>query len=74
MTTGETTAAVREDDTLPPRLLTEPLTEGAPKGRVWEREPLLDDYYQARGWDREGRPTLEKLRDLGLGEEAVPLP
>jgi aldehyde:ferredoxin oxidoreductase len=64
----------REDDTLPPRLLREPLTEGAPKGRVWEREPLLDEYYQARGWDREGRPTPEKLRDLGIGQEAVPLP
>lgn len=64
----------REDDTLPPRLLEEPLTEGAPKGRVWEREPLLDDYYEARGWDREGRPTPEKLRELGIGEEAVPVP
>lgn len=62
----------RADDTLPPRLLKEPLTEGAPKGRVWERDPLLDDYYHARGWDREGRPTPEKLRDLGIGEEAVP--
>ena len=64
----------REDDTLPPRLLEEPLTEGAPKGQVWEREPLLDDYYEARGWDREGRPTPEKLRELGIGEAAVPVP
>lgn len=64
----------RADDTLPPRLLNEPLTKGAPKGRVWEPEPLLDDYYHIRGWDREGRPTPEKLRDLGIGEEAVPLP
>ena len=64
----------REDDTLPPRLHEEPLTEGAPKGRVWEREPLLDDYYEARGWDREGRPTPEKLRELGIGEAAVPVP
>ena len=64
----------RADDTLPPRLLNEPLTEGAPKGRVWEREPLLDEYYRVRGWDREGRPAPEKLRDLGIEEEAVPLP
>jgi len=64
----------REDDTLPPRLHEEPLTEGAPKGQVWEREPLLDDYYEARGWDREGRPTPEKLRELGIGEAAVPVP
>ncbi|WP_292366120.1 MULTISPECIES: aldehyde ferredoxin oxidoreductase family protein [unclassified Methanoculleus] len=64
----------RENDTLPPRLIHDPLTEGAPKGRVWEREPLLDEYYLARGWDREGRPTPEKLRDLGIGQEAVPAP
>ncbi|MCK9306796.1 MAG: aldehyde ferredoxin oxidoreductase family protein [Methanoculleus sp.] len=64
----------REDDTLPPRLLQEPLTEGAPKGRVWERQPLLDEYYRARGWDREGRPTPEKLQELGIGEAAVPAP
>ncbi|GLI47461.1 aldehyde ferredoxin oxidoreductase family protein [Methanoculleus bourgensis] len=64
----------REDDTLPPRLLKEPLTEGAPKGRVWEREPLLDEYYSVRGWDREGRPTPEKLRDLGIGLETAPIP
>jgi aldehyde:ferredoxin oxidoreductase len=64
----------REDDTLPPRLLREPLTEGAPSGRVWEREPLLDEYYQVRGWDREGRPTPEKLRELGIGEDGAAIP
>ena len=56
----------RADDTLPKRLLEEPLTEGAPKGRVWRREPLLDEYYAARGWDRNGVPTKEKLKELGL--------
>lgn len=64
----------RDDDTLPPRLLREPLTEGAPKGWVWEPDPLLDEYYRVRGWDREGRPTPEKLRDLGIRLEAAPLP
>jgi len=56
----------KEDDTLPARLLTEPLQEGAPAGRVWEREPLLDEYYRVRGWDSEGVPTDETLRRLGL--------
>lgn len=56
----------KEDDTLPARLLTEPLTEGAPKGRVWKREPLLDEYYKERGWDASGVPTAEKLKELGL--------
>lgn len=56
----------KEDDTLPERLLTEPLKEGAPAGRVWEREPLLDEYYQVRGWDSDGVPTDETLNRLGL--------
>ncbi|KUG20476.1 MAG: aldehyde ferredoxin oxidoreductase family protein [Methanomicrobiaceae archaeon] len=61
----------KEDDTLPRRLLEEPLGEGAPKGRVWRRQPLLDEYYRVRGWDATGRPTPEKLRELGL-EQMIP--
>jgi aldehyde:ferredoxin oxidoreductase len=61
----------KDDDTLPKRLLTEPLTEGAPKGRVWEREPLLDEYYKERGWDRDGVPTPEKLKELGISFPAL---
>ena len=57
----------RDDDTLPPRLLTEPLKNGAPKGQVWRRNELLPEYYAMRGWDAEGRPTKEKLRELGIG-------
>lgn len=56
----------KNDDTLPERLLIKPLTEGATKGRVWQREPLLDEYYAARGWDIEGRPTSRKIAELGL--------
>jgi len=56
----------KADDTLPGRLLTEPLRDGAPKGRVWQRQPLLDRYYATRGWDNDGRPTPAKLRELGL--------
>jgi aldehyde:ferredoxin oxidoreductase len=56
----------KSDDTLPNRLLTEPLKEGEPAGRVWEREPLLDEYYKVRGWDSQGIPTPEKLKELGL--------
>jgi len=30
-------------------------------------ERLLDDYYDERGWDiQTGRPTKEKLKELGL--------
>ncbi|MBN1195716.1 MAG: aldehyde ferredoxin oxidoreductase family protein [Methanomicrobiaceae archaeon] len=56
----------KADDTLPKRLLTEPLQDLAPKGRVWERQPLLDEYYALRGWDTEGVPTREKRAELGL--------
>ncbi len=57
----------KKDDTLPARLLNEPLMEGAVKGQVWRRDEMLDEYYTLRGWDREGTPTPEKLKDLGLG-------
>jgi aldehyde:ferredoxin oxidoreductase len=56
----------RKDDTLPPRLLNEPLKEGAPKGQVWRRDEMLDEYYTLRGWDKEGTPTPEKRKELGL--------
>jgi aldehyde:ferredoxin oxidoreductase len=56
----------RADDTLPARLLNEPLKEGAPAGRVWEREPLLGEYYKERGWDAQGIPTPQTLSRLGL--------
>lgn len=59
----------RKDDTLPPRLLEEPMSDGSAKGHVVELETLLDDYYGVRGWDSEGIPTKEVLDRLGLAEE-----
>ena len=57
----------RADDTLPARLLEEPMPEGPAKGQVVNLEPLLDAYYDYRGWDKEtGKPTKEKLKELGL--------
>jgi aldehyde:ferredoxin oxidoreductase len=60
----------RADDTLPERLLTEPIPGGASKGHFISKEELtqmLDEYYEARGWDVEtGVPTKEKLLSLGL--------
>lgn len=61
----------RKDDTLPERLLTEPLPGGAAKGHYISREELdlmLDEYYEARGWSKEtGAPSRKKLTELGLG-------
>jgi aldehyde:ferredoxin oxidoreductase len=58
----------RKDDTLPARFTDEPLPEGNPSaGAVVELEPMLDEYYRARGWDVEtGLPTAETLRRLDL--------
>jgi aldehyde:ferredoxin oxidoreductase len=54
------------DDTLPARLLNEPLKEGAPTGQVSRIAEMLDEYYTLRGWDKEGTPTPEKQKELGL--------
>ena len=56
----------RADDSLPPRITSEPLTKGASAGHVVDLQPMLDEYYQLRGWDTQGRPTSDKLRELGL--------
>ncbi|MDD1656842.1 MAG: aldehyde ferredoxin oxidoreductase family protein [Methanomicrobiales archaeon] len=56
----------KADDTLPPRLLQEPVTSGPARGQVWQRQPLLDAYYAVRGWDGEGRPTPATLARLAL--------
>ncbi|HEY3316142.1 MAG TPA: aldehyde ferredoxin oxidoreductase family protein [Bacillota bacterium] len=63
----------RADDRLPERFLKEPLPAGSgpSTGSVVELEPMLDEYYSARGWDlATGLPAPEKLAELGLGEEA----
>ena len=56
----------RADDTLPPRLLTEPVAEGASKGWVVNLEPMLKEYYRTRGWDENGIPKKKKLEELEL--------
>jgi aldehyde:ferredoxin oxidoreductase len=54
------------DDTLPNRMLSEPMGEGPAKGRVTELGKMLPEFYRLRGWDENGVPTPEKLRELGL--------
>ncbi len=62
----------RKDDTLPDRLMKEPLPEGPAEGMVLDTETLemlKDAYYNYRGWDlATGIPTLAKLKELGLDE------
>lgn len=54
-----------KDDTLPKRLLEEPMPEGAAKGHVVELQQMLEEYYRIRGWVN-GKPTEEKLKELDI--------
>jgi aldehyde:ferredoxin oxidoreductase len=59
----------RKHDTLPKRILTEPLHTIDAKGEgqiVGHRDEFLDKYYQLRGWTKEGVPTAGKLKELNL--------
>ncbi len=54
------------EDTLPPRMLNEPLPDGPAKGHVNRLDEMLPEFYKVRGWDENGVPTEEKLKELGL--------
>ncbi|MBM3293702.1 MAG: aldehyde ferredoxin oxidoreductase family protein [Candidatus Aminicenantes bacterium] len=56
----------RADDALPPRFLNEELQTGSSRRRRVGLEPMLDDYYAVRGWDRNGVPRPQTLAELGL--------
>jgi len=56
----------RADDTLPPRLLNDPVPTGTAKGRVCELTTMLDEYYELRGWSKDGVPTNATVSRLGL--------
>jgi aldehyde:ferredoxin oxidoreductase len=56
----------KADDTLPKRLLEEPAPRGPAKGHVVELEGMLKEYYEIRGWDKDGVPTETKLKELEL--------
>jgi len=59
----------RKDDTLPKRIMTEAIKAGGSAGQLISQQDLdtmLDEYYEARGWDKNGKPTPAKLKELGL--------
>ena len=62
----------RKDDTLPWKVMHEPIPdEGPVKGAFVSQEELdllLDDYYESRGWTLEGVPTTAKLKELGMDD------
>ena len=55
-----------KDDSLPKRLLTEACKTGPAKGKVNMLADMLPKYYAARGWDKEGKPTADTRKRLGL--------
>jgi len=62
----------RKDDHMPIKVMTTPIPdEGVAKGsHVTQKELdfLLDDYYEVRGWTKDGIPTIEKLNEVGLND------
>jgi len=59
----------RKDDSLPTRVMKDPIPDGIAKGSVVTEEELnlmLDSYYKARGWTKKGLLTKEKIRELEL--------
>jgi aldehyde:ferredoxin oxidoreductase len=66
--------ADREADALPYRVTHEPIPDGPAEGMYCppdELEELLEEYYEFRGWDEDGRPTdatLERLEIAALAD------
>ena len=63
----------REHDRLP-EICMRPLDEGTSADRVPDMDKMLREYYAYRSWDWEtGRPSREKLLELGLDQVAEDL-
>jgi aldehyde:ferredoxin oxidoreductase len=64
----------RADDMLPERIFKEAIPSGPCKGRTLTREQyniMLDEYYQARGWDSDGVVTPETKDRLALTDKLL---
>ena len=59
-------------DTLPERILKEPIPDGPSKGQVVNLKVMLRDYYELRKWPN-GKPRRKTLVDLGLEDVAEEL-
>jgi aldehyde:ferredoxin oxidoreductase len=57
----------REDDDLPDRFAEERVSDPGPTfGMTANVQPMVQDFYEAMGWDDQGYPTTEKLDELDL--------
>ncbi|MEM2947252.1 MAG: aldehyde ferredoxin oxidoreductase family protein [Candidatus Bathyarchaeia archaeon] len=66
----------RKDDHLPYKVMHLPIPDEGPSKGAYvtqeELEMMLDDYYEARGWTKDGVPTPEKLKALGM-DDLIPI-
>ena len=50
-----------------PKRFMEPVDEGPAAGKIpVGLEDAIMDYYKERGWDEDGKPTMAKLKEVGL--------
>jgi len=66
----------RADDDFPERIKTEPMKDGGAKGAYIPQNELdfmLDEYFEDRGWSKDGVPSEEKLQALGMNDELAEL-
>jgi len=66
--------AGRNDDRLPDRYFDEPAPSGPEdvRGSMLDRgkfSSMIDEYYRIHGWDENGVPMPDKLKELGLNGE-----
>ena len=56
----------KHKDVLPPRFLNEPLKEGPSKDHVVPLDIMLKQYYFVRGWDEDGVPKPNLIKELEI--------
>ena len=57
----------KEHDLNYPKRFMEPVDEGPAAGKIpVGLEDAIIDYYRERGWDDDGKPTMAKLKEIGL--------
>jgi aldehyde:ferredoxin oxidoreductase len=47
-------------------MLKDPIKTGPSKGKLSKVLKMLPEYYKLRGWDKNGIPLDEKLKELSL--------
>ena len=64
-------AGWKKDDCKLPEKIHKPIPKGISKGSYVSKEEekkMLEDYFAARGWDKNGVPTKKKLEELEIAE------